>query len=206
MTLLSLLIAAQALSGPTLAEIEALSPERAGERLLQGRTHERIVAARPKPERHIGVPGVTEFELIEAPRSVPGGCLRRRWTARFVAAADAVESEPPLLRCLFNGGDRPARAKRMSGQWLCDRQWRSRAHRRLRLASAAGSALDRPGRGQFRLPERGGVRSLREPGDHSCRPSIRARLGRHAVIGIRGVLAGRAWPAGHRRQVRARPA
>ena len=94
MTLLLLLIAAQTMSGPTLAEVEALSPERAGERLLRDRTHQPVVAARRSPRHSIGIPGVTDYDLIEAPRSVPGGCVRRRWTARFVAATGAAGASP----------------------------------------------------------------------------------------------------------------
>jgi hypothetical protein len=51
MTLFAALLAAQALSAPTLAEIERLSPEKAGERLQRDRPHERVVSAGRKNER-----------------------------------------------------------------------------------------------------------------------------------------------------------
>lgn len=94
MILLSLLFAAPVPSGPTLAEIEALPPERAGERLLRGRDHEPVEIARRTRQLYIGIPGVTDYELIEAPQAVPEGCVRRRWTARFVAANDSSEASP----------------------------------------------------------------------------------------------------------------
>ena len=203
---LSLLIAAQALNGPTLAEVEALSPEGAGERLLQGRTHEQIVAAGRRDERHIGIPGMTDYELTEAARAVPGGCLRRRWTARFVTAADAAGASPVFSNAipreeialasrsgcpdngytLINGG--LDHDRRVSPCFGASTSWRPGRSRSDSIARAKWSPIF----AQARRP--------------SGRPSIQTRLGHDAVIGIRGVLAGRARPAGHRRQVPARPA
>lgn len=67
----------------TLAQVEALSPRRAGELLLEGRAHVPIIRASRKAERYIGVPGQTEYELVETAQAVSGGCVRHSWTARF---------------------------------------------------------------------------------------------------------------------------
>lgn len=92
MALFLTLLAVQALNAPTLAQVESLSPVKAGELLLRGRAHGRVVSAGRRVEHYIGVPGVTEYELIEAPQVVPGGCLRRRWTARFTSSITAPET------------------------------------------------------------------------------------------------------------------
>lgn len=123
-----LLLTAPAPGAPTLAQVEALPPQRAGELLLKGKAHAPIVSARRKVERYIGVPGQTDYELIEAARAIPGGCVRRRWTATFQSAGggegDAVfsgvysktEVAVPLPGCAraryasLNGGVDSARA------------------------------------------------------------------------------------------------
>jgi hypothetical protein len=89
MRLFLALSAAQVPSAPALAEVEALSPLRAGERLLRGRDHRPIIAAHRAPRQTMAPPGQTEYELLEAPLRREGGCVRRRWTARFVARPPA---------------------------------------------------------------------------------------------------------------------
>lgn len=76
------MLAAEPLPSVSLSRIEALAPSAAGELVLDGREHERIVAV-----ELIGggllPPFTTELALIERPRPVSGGCVRRHWTAVF---------------------------------------------------------------------------------------------------------------------------
>jgi hypothetical protein len=69
-----------------------------GELLLKGRAHAPIVSAVKIVEHGMGAPGETNYELLEAPQIVPGGCLRQRWTARFQVANDAAEAASRLVQ------------------------------------------------------------------------------------------------------------
>lgn len=89
---LILLIAADP-SAPTLAQVEALPPAQAGELLLKGETHDRIVSSRVKVESGLVPPGWTQYELVEGPHRSPEGCVRRRWTATFSNLPDTT-SDP----------------------------------------------------------------------------------------------------------------
>jgi hypothetical protein len=114
-----LLLFGQAASRPTLAEIEALTPQRAGEALLGGEAKAPVVSAGRKVERYIGLPGQTEYELVEAGRAVPGGCVRQLWTARFETAEGGspvfVEAHPTMQVALRASGCTNARYAIMNG-------------------------------------------------------------------------------------------
>ena len=94
MLMLLAVLASEPMPTVTLGEVEALPPEQAGELVLAGREHEPIVSV-----TRIGgmlPPGITELELIERARPVPGGCVRRSWTAVFNDPAAGQEAARPL--------------------------------------------------------------------------------------------------------------
>jgi hypothetical protein len=68
-----------------LRDVEQLSPAAAGDLLLRDRPHGPIISMSRVARMTMDPPGVSEFELFEAPRRMPGGCARRRWKASFVS-------------------------------------------------------------------------------------------------------------------------
>jgi hypothetical protein len=76
-----MLLAAQA--APTLAMIEGLSPQAAGELVLANRTHGPIVQVVATKTQPMAPPGSIERQFLEAPVAGAEGCVRRRWTVMF---------------------------------------------------------------------------------------------------------------------------
>jgi hypothetical protein len=81
--LTSIAVMSAAPAAPTLAQVEAVSPRRAGELLLGGRMLRPVVSVRRAPSASINPPGWIEVELFEAPRAATGGCVRQYWQAVF---------------------------------------------------------------------------------------------------------------------------
>lgn len=80
-------------SPPTLSAVEAVSPAAAGAMLLAGQDHGPITAV-DHPSVHVmGPPGVIEIQLVERSVAGPGGCVRRRWTARFKQSPGAPRGD-----------------------------------------------------------------------------------------------------------------
>ena len=89
-----MLIFAQAI--PTLAAIERLSSEIAGDVALAGRDHNPILeivvpkVTGPEPA------GFVELQMVERALPMVGGCVRRRWTVNFYRAATATANDTKL--------------------------------------------------------------------------------------------------------------
>lgn len=79
---------------PSLASIEGLSPEAAGELILKDRDHGVIESV----TRDLGLdaPGVTTLKLRERPSRISGGCVRTNWSASFGRRPGATQGSATL--------------------------------------------------------------------------------------------------------------
>lgn len=68
-------------ASPSLASIEGLSPEAAGQIILKD--HEHGVIESVAQDLGLDAPGVTTLKLRERPSSISGGCVRKKWSASF---------------------------------------------------------------------------------------------------------------------------
>ena len=75
---------------PTIGSLQGLRPAAIGEAVLKGRKHG--ITQSVIPDRGLDAPGVVRLKLTERPTQIPGGCLRRKWTASFYHELDAAES------------------------------------------------------------------------------------------------------------------
>lgn len=92
MILIVMTVLAYAIAAPTLGRVENLKPNAAGKLILRNRLHAPISSAGRAVAASIGVPGVTNYELVETPQRIAGGCVRRRWTAHFSGRHGAPEA------------------------------------------------------------------------------------------------------------------
>lgn len=82
-----LLLSIQASAAPTYAEVRRLPPAVAGDRVLSGRQHGRIMSVEA-PTGGMNAPGTVEAQLVEQPAAHGPRCVRTRWTVSFRASPD----------------------------------------------------------------------------------------------------------------------
>lgn len=184
MPLLAILLTAQILSAPSLAEVEALSPEQAGRLLLSGRTHASILSA-GRDTWPGGTPSFTDYELVEAARPLSGGCVRRRWTARFESSATAPGESP------IYAGVRSQEEVALPVKGSCPEDGYAL------LNGPCDPAAQPPeprsggsGRRHFRLSKRSGAGSLRQCGRHARGPTGCSCMGCDAIVRGRRTVVG----------------
>lgn len=81
---------------PTLAAIETLSPEAAGETILAGHQHGPIVKIIAPKQRGMDAPGYLRGEMVERAEAGAEGCSRRRWKIAFFQGRNATTGEAAL--------------------------------------------------------------------------------------------------------------
>ena len=70
-------------AAPTIASLEGLPPEAAGELVLSGRDHRVIEAVEFPTFAGPPTPGIVDVDLVEQASQQSSGCVRRRWRAAF---------------------------------------------------------------------------------------------------------------------------
>jgi len=82
-----ILLSIQASAAPTYAAVSRLPPAVAGDRLLSGRQHGRIMSVEA-PTGGMTPTGTVEAQLVEQPSAQGPRCVRTRWTVKFFASPD----------------------------------------------------------------------------------------------------------------------
>lgn len=90
------LLALQSLSAPTLEIVTRLPPDAAGDLILRGNQHARIVAI-DEVVTTLQPPGITNLYLVEEALASEAGCSRKLWNATFRSEESADPSAATLM-------------------------------------------------------------------------------------------------------------